>query len=61
MSYGLGVAGDAWVDLNAIDMWLGEEFWDEFERLAADPSLLSAAPGVDDIQYIQHRQITARP
>lgn len=51
MSYALGVAGDARADLAAMDPWLQEEFWDELDRLAADPSLLSAASARDDILY----------
>lgn len=51
MSYGLGIAGDARVDLQAMDSWLQEEFWDELEQLAADPSRLPSDFGTDDISY----------
>ena len=49
MSHGLAVAGDARVDLDAMDSWLQEEFWDELERLAADPTILPARPNTTDI------------
>lgn len=51
MSYGLGVAGDARVDLQAMDSWLQEEFWDELEQLAADPSRLPTGFATDDLSY----------
>jgi len=51
VSYGLAVAGDARMDLQAMDTWLQEEFWDEFERLAADPSVLPVDVGRDGVLY----------
>lgn len=51
MSYALAVAGDARADLAAMETWLQEEFWDEFERLAADPSILPVPSLGDDITY----------
>lgn len=51
MSYGLAVAGDARVDLQSMDSRLQEEFWDELEQLAADPSRLPSASGTDDVNY----------
>ena len=51
MNYGLGIAGDARVDLQAMDSWLQEEFWDELEQLAADPSRLPSYFGTSDVSY----------
>jgi len=44
VSFGLAIAGDARADLQTIDIWLQEEVWDELDRLAADPSLLTPVP-----------------
>ncbi len=51
MNYGLGVAGDARADLRAMDPWLQEEFWDELERLAANPSLIPVPSASGDILF----------
>jgi hypothetical protein len=40
VSFALRLAGDAAVDLAALDPWVGEESVDELDRLTADPSRL---------------------
>lgn len=47
MSYGLAIAGDARPNLRALDYWLQEEFFDELEIIASDPSLLPFGSATD--------------
>ena len=55
MNYGLALAGDARADLRTIDIWLQEEVWDELDLVAANPSLLAAAPPGKSAMHIFNR------